>query len=54
MPHLSKMVVFINKLCGVVMFHSMFTDAYNLLCDEYDADSSGNELVDSKIVAAVQ
>jgi hypothetical protein len=54
MPFLSKRVVCINELCNAVMSHSMFADAYHLLCDESDVDSSDDEVVDSKIVAAVQ
>ncbi len=32
----------------------MFTDAHKLLCDDSDGESSDEELLSSKIVAAVQ
>jgi hypothetical protein len=54
MPHLSKQAVCINELCDAVRSHSMFTDAYKLLCHDSDTESSDGELLDSKIVAAVQ
>ena len=50
MPRVSKRAVFMNELADAFFSHSMFMDAHNLLCN----DSSDNEVVSSKIVAAVQ
>jgi hypothetical protein len=36
------------------MSHSMFTDAHKLLCDDSEGESSDEELLSSKVVAAVQ
>ena len=36
------------------MSHSMFTDAHKLLCDDSEGESSDDELLSSKVVAAVQ
>ncbi len=43
-----------NELGDAVMSHSMFTNAHKLLCVDSDSESSDEELLSSKIVAAVQ
>jgi hypothetical protein len=53
MPRFSKRVVLLNEL-GDAMSHSMFTDAHKLLCDDSDGEASDEELLSSKVVAAVQ
>jgi hypothetical protein len=54
MPRLSKRAVFINELGDAVISHSMFTDVHKLLCDDSDGESSDEEILSSKFVAAVQ
>jgi hypothetical protein len=43
-----------HELCDAVMSHSMFTYAHQSLCNDSDGESSDEELLSSKIVAAVQ
>jgi hypothetical protein len=54
MPHFSKRVVFLNELGDAVMSHIMFIDAHKLSCDDSDSEASDEELLSSKVVAAVQ
>ena len=54
MPRFSKRALFLNELGDAVMSHSMFTDAHKLLCDDSEGESSDEELLSSKVVAAVQ
>jgi hypothetical protein len=54
MPHISKRAIFLRELGDVVVSHHAYVDAHMLLCGDSDSELEEDEVVNTKVTAAIQ